>query len=481
MNNHQVRAAAVAMWAVLLTALALCAPPATAQDIDFERLRERALQYSVIIDMDIEISFGIHTNEQTERYLGTIVRDDGLVIFDATSLAADVGMSTFSGFSVKTSPVKIEITTLDGESFEGEYIGLDRFTTIGFLKIKADDRTFTPVKFRSNRTFRVGDWLGLYMLLPEFITPPLSADVGMISNLITSPEAFPLTVGFNSLEATSVLYNEDLEPVGVLGSLMDPTGAGTDASGMLESFGQFGLPLLGVVTAERLEKLIADPPKEGEVDRGWLGITLQALTSDIAEFWDLDLAGGIIVNDIVRGSPADRAGLDVGDIVYRVNGQAVEIDKDDKIAVFQRMISEMGPGAEVELGVIRRTDVESDTLSLLATLDEAPMAASDAPEYESDSLEFKVRDLVFADYMITGQDPEDLTGVVVSEMQAGGLADVGGLRVGDIVQRIDGTDIATIEDVEAVMNEVEQRQPSEVIFFVWRANKTLFINIKTDW
>ena len=58
MNNHQVRAAAVAMWAVLLTALALCAPPATAQDIDFERLRERALQYSVIIDMDIEISFG---------------------------------------------------------------------------------------------------------------------------------------------------------------------------------------------------------------------------------------------------------------------------------------------------------------------------------------------------------------------------------------------------------------------------------------
>ncbi|MEW5995093.1 MAG: PDZ domain-containing protein [Candidatus Zixiibacteriota bacterium] len=451
-----------------------------AQSFDFAGLEQQMGSYTVIIDMKLELSFGIHTTEQQERYLGTIVTEDGLVLFNGAVLGANI-MSGVGPFSIKSTPISIEVQTLDGKTFEGEYVGVDRFTRIGFLRIIADDVRFSPVRFDKGRSFRVGEWLTLYMLLPEFVSPPLASDVGMVSSVVESPEMFPLTVGFSPIQMTSVLFDETLRPVGVLGTLPDPSQAGTDAGGLIEGFGSSGIPLLGVIVGERLEKLIADPPVQGEPDRGWLGISLQALTTDMAEFWKLDIPGGIIVNDIVANSPAERSSLAVGDIIYEVNGQSVAVDKEEKLPVFQRMIAELGPGSFVELGVMRRSDSGTDTLKLFAELEKAPLAAAEAPTYELERLEIEVRNLVFADYLFHNQDPETFSGVVVASLKRGGLADIGGLRLGDIIQRIGNTPVESIEDVETVIQELEESQPREAIFFVWRNNKTLFVNVKTDW
>lgn len=476
MNSRKVLTVLSAIAVVLTSAISV-----GAQDFDFKRLDSKIKDYTLIVDLKIEVSFGMHSSEQSERLLGTLVSDDGLVIFNGAPLSSDAAISTFAGVTVKTSPSRIEITDLNDKTYEGEYIGVDRFTKIGFLRIKDYDGGLKPVSFVETKAFVVGDWLALYMLLPDFVTPPLGADVGMISTVVSSPEFFPLTVGFNSLQVTSVLYNHDLQPVGVLGSLLDPSDASTDQSGMIESFQQFGIPLLGVITSERLKKMIADPPKQGEVDRGWMGITLQALTKELAEFWTLEIASGIIVNDIVAGSPAEQGGLQTGDIIYQVNGDPVEVDKDEEIPIFQRRISELGPGASVELAVKRPTDAGFDDLRLLITLAEAPMTATDAADYESEKLEFKVRNMVFGDYMFNRLDPESFSGVVVSEIKPGGLADIGGLQLGDIIQSLDNRPIGSIEEAEAVLATLDETRPDEAVFFVWRNNKTLFVNVKIDW
>ncbi|UCE24255.1 MAG: PDZ domain-containing protein [Candidatus Zixiibacteriota bacterium] len=454
-----------------------------AQKFDFEKLRQAIDSYSVVIDMKVEFSYGVHTNEVQDRLLGTVVTEDGLVMFNGAALASDNAFSSFAGFAVRTTPTSIEISTFDGQRFKGEYVGVDRFTRIGFLKIIAEEnQKFTPVHFRQERQFQVGSWLALYMLLPEFVTPPVAADVGMISTIVQSPEFFPLTVGFNALQLTSVLFDEQLQPVGVLGMLNDPSTGSMDPGGMLDSFDQMGFPLLGIVTGDRLAELIADPPEKGKLDRGWLGITLQALTEDISEFWDLDAAGGIIVNDVVKNSPAAQAGLEIGDIIYQVNGQPVEVDKEEKIPVFQRFISELGPGTPVEFSVIRiGEEGVADTMQLLATLKSAPLAATEAPEYENKALEFKVRDLVFADYLLYNLDSESFHGVVVSELKQGGLAALEGLSIGDVIQRIDNGVVESVEDVKPIMEEIEQKKLEEIIFFVWRDNRTLFVNVKTNW
>jgi len=451
------------------------------QSFDFSKIQSQMNAYTVIVELQIEVSFGINSSDHEERYLGTIVTGDGLVIFDGSDLASDNLFSSFSGITVKTTPTKVGVLTLDGHHYDAEYLGYDRYTKVGFLKItKGDKELFSPIKFKKQHPFKVGEWLALYMLMPDFVTPPLAADIGMVSSLIQSPEPFPLTVGFNATQLSGVLYDSAYEPVGILGNLMDASNGG-DMSGMLDSFGDVGIPLLGVITADRIAKLISTPPTKGEIERGWLGISLQALTKDIADFWSLQLSSGIIVNEIIKNSPADKSGLKIGDIIFQVNGQAVEVDREEKVAVFQRMIAALGPGADVELDVLRSAGGASDTVNVLATLQKAPISPSDAPEYEDETLELTVRDMVFADYMVNNLDSADFKGVVVSQLVPGGPAAVGGLSLGDVIQRVGATEIKSVEEAQAALEKVANEHPREVIFFIWRRNQTMFVNVKPNW
>ncbi|RME22653.1 MAG: hypothetical protein D6800_10770, partial [Candidatus Zixiibacteriota bacterium] len=171
------------------TLLVLLPLAATAQRFDFDKLHREAARHTVIVEMDIELSFGLQSTNQKERHLGTIVDRDGLVLFDGSSLLEDAGMSPLSGVSVKTTPKTIKVLTMDGKSYDADYVGVDRFTRLGFVRIKTDTTArFEPVRFALNYRFKVGDWLALYMLLPEFVTPALAADIGMVSNIVESPE-----------------------------------------------------------------------------------------------------------------------------------------------------------------------------------------------------------------------------------------------------------------------------------------------------
>jgi len=452
-----------------------------AQSFDFARLQTMVRDYTVVLKIKVEISFGMQTNEQEVRLLGTIVSSEGLVLFDGTPVSSEQHGS-MSGMSFRITPISIEVTTLSGRKYKAELIGVDRFTQLGFARITDGGATrFVPVQFSLNQQFKIGSWLAAYMLLPEFVTPPVAADVGMISSLIESPEKFPLTVGFGGLEMASVLYDERLTSVGVLGALMDPTSASSDAGGIITGAGEGDVQLLGVVTGERIQKLIASPPKKGEDERSWLGITLQALTKDIGEFLNVGARGGIIVTDVVKGSPAAKSGMIVGDVIHEINGQPLEVDMEEKVPIFQRRVAEMAPGTLVEFSVYRPHDQIVDTLRIVATLEKAPQTAANAPSYESKEFEFKVRSIVFSDYIQNNLEVGSLSGVVVSELRPSGLADVGGFELGDVIQRIGNTSVNSVDEAQAAMARIVADKPREVVFFVWRNNKTMFVNVKTDW
>ncbi len=482
MNRIRVYAGLAKASLVALLLLVFPAGSILAQQFDFDRLTKEIQSYTVIVKLKIELSMGMQTNEHEQRLLGTIVTEDGMVIFDGGSLSIHDPFSPMPGLSFKTTPTKIEVNTLDSESFEAEFIGVDPFTRIAFARIVAPDgRRFEPVEFTLGQEFKTGEWLALFMLLPEYVKPPLAGDVGMVSCQIEAPEAFTLTMGFSTIEMTSVLFDGRLNPVGVLGELSDPASINGDAgSFMIESFDQFELPLLGVVTGEKLAELIAHPPERGKIDRAWLGITLQALTDDIAEFLGVDVPGGIIVNDVVKGSPAEECGLEIGDVIFEVNSQPLDIRREEEVPVFQRRIAMMGAGTSVEFTVLRSHEDELDTLKLLAHLKAAPLSATEAAEFEDKQLEFKVRDIVFSDYMFYNVEQGEISGVVVSELQRGGLAHIAGLALGDVIQRVGSVEIASVDDFSAAMTELELNSPPEIVFFVWRMGKTMFINIRTS-
>ncbi len=289
--------------AILAAAVVVSAavPNLEAQEFDFERLLKQSSPYTVVLDIKVEYSFGTDVNEREERILGTVVREDGLIVFDGGFLSEENPFMSTGGFTFRSTPKRIQVTTLDHKEYTAEYVGLDSYTGFGFALITGADRKFTPVRFVKPTRFDVGSWMAALVLLPEFVDPPLGTDIAMISAIIATPEKFPLTVGFSPLEYGAVLYDARLNPVGLLGQLEDPTGRGSDMSGMGNEYQQMSIPMLGVITADRLETLITNPPRHGQAARSWLGITMQSLTPDISEFLKTGTPGGIIVNEVVPG------------------------------------------------------------------------------------------------------------------------------------------------------------------------------------
>ena len=453
---------------------------AAAQNFDFNKLHQRVAQYGVIVTVQVEYSFGTETNEQEERLLGTIVRDDGLVIFDGSFLSEANPFVPSGGFSFRSTPRRIKVKTFDQKEYDAEYVGVDSYTGFGFAQVVAPNIKFEPVRFAAGSQFKVGSWLATNALLPEYVDPPLAADVGMISSIITAPEQFPLIVGFSPLEFGSVLYDERLNPVGLLGHLESPTGRMSESDNPMESFSRMEIPLIGVVTSERLQPLIANPPRHGQAARSWLGITMQALTPDIAELLHVGPPGGVIIDEVVPGSPAEAAGLTVGDIIHAVNGRRVEVDREEELSVFQREVAAMAVGSKTELKVLRPVADKFDTLTLQAVLAAAPLAASEAAEYEYKPFEMTVRNLVFSDYIGYNVEQNSLEGVVVTELQPGGMADISGLSPGDVVQRVNDQSVKSVDDFTKAMTGLEAAQPNEVIFLVWRFGETLFVNVKAE-
>jgi S1-C subfamily serine protease len=89
--------------------------------------------------------------------------------------------------------------------------------------------------------------------------------------------------------------------------------------------------------------------------------------------------------------------------------------------------------------------------------------------------------MVFADYNIYNLDRTEFKGVVIKEIEPGGWSAVGGLQPGDIIQSIGDRETHSVEATKEILVDLGEEKPEEVIFFIYRDNKTLFINIKTDW
>ncbi len=471
---------------LFLTLLIIVPTSATmAYDFDYDRISKEASKYMVVIDIEVEVSYGTQSTEMKNRTLGTIVSSDGLVIFDGSPINADDPFSVMSGMQVNIEPKKIDITLMDERIYQAEFIGIDQFTKLGFCKIISDEEgkkeKFEFLKLKKRDDFKIGEMLTVYMLLPNYVTPPLAVDVGMVSTIIDEPEEFVLTVGFNELEAASVIYDMSGTAVGILVRLSNQGQSefGSTSNGFtsIEDF----MPLLGIGDIDKIRKLIENPPKKGEITRGWLGIHLQALTADMAEFWNLKIAGGIIVNDVVNDSPADKAGLETGDIIVKLNGRPIEVDSEETLPIFRRQILEFAAETEVDFEIFRRQDGDVDTLNMTATLTRAPLSPGEALDFEDNNFEMKLRNMVFADYSFYNLDKDKFKGVVVKELESGGWASVGGINPGDIIQSIDGNKVTDIEETKELLSNIAETKPKEVIFFVWRNNKTLFINIKTDW
>jgi serine protease Do len=243
------------------------------------------------------------------------------------------------------------------------------------------------------------------------------------------------------------------------------------------------VPVPTIIAFERgAEKLLTvvevgiRPPQEPpqEARRGWLPVSTQVLSPKLATALGYKGRKGARVTQILPDG--DASGLRVGDVVTKVDDALVEASEPQDADVFDALLRVYKPGSKAALAVLR----DGKQMELTVTLKEAPRLENELRVYEDVTLEFRARDLSYLD-RVKRRWAKETTGALVSQVDPGGWASVGGLRTDDLVLAIDGKTVRDVKELEQTLRPMKDRKPAAVVFFVRRGVQTLFVEMQPTW
>lgn len=223
---------------------------------------------------------------------------------------------------------------------------------------------------------------------------------------------------------------------------------------------------------------IKEPPAPGkEVTKAWLPVNTQVITREIAKQLNKPDLKGFRITQVYPGTVAETAGLKVGDLIYAVDGEPLEAantpDDDEELSV---LIRQYKIGTSAEFSILR----DGNEMKIALELPAAPQVEREMKEYADVQFEFTARDITFLD-KVKEKWSLDKKGVLVTKVESGGWASVGGMNVDDLIISVDGVLTPDIPALEARMKEVAQKRPGSVVFFVERGIHRAFVEIEPKW
>ncbi|MEI6675438.1 MAG: PDZ domain-containing protein [Verrucomicrobiota bacterium] len=219
-----------------------------------------------------------------------------------------------------------------------------------------------------------------------------------------------------------------------------------------------------------------DSDKPGLARKAWLGIDTQVISADLAEALAIPGTKGIRVTQIYPGSNAEKAGLKIGDLILKLDGTVISASRPEDSDVFTALIRQYKVGTEVTLSGRR----DQQDLALKLALETSPEASTELDSLECKPLEFTARDIAKSD-RISDKLPDDLQGVLITEVKNSGWAALGGLANGDILMSIGDKSTDSIKTLKTQLEELEKAKCSLFVLFVKRGIHTRYIELEPTW
>jgi serine protease Do len=207
--------------------------------------------------------------------------------------------------------------------------------------------------------------------------------------------------------------------------------------------------------------------KTGKVVRGWIGVMIQDITSELTKSFGLKNPRGVLVSDVVQGSPADKAGLQRGDVIIQFNGKKVE-----NAHKLSQLAAATHPNTTVDIDLVRKG--ETKNLNLTVATMPSDEQASAVPEEET-GWGLTVEELTPRLAMQLGVASET-RGVVVSGITDESPADAAGLRRGDIILEVDRIPISNMDDYQQALDQVKRGE--NLLLLAKRGRGTFYIVLK---
>ncbi|HXZ24884.1 MAG TPA: DegQ family serine endoprotease [Nitrospiria bacterium] len=354
---------------------------------------------------------------------------------------------------------EIKVLLADKREFTGKVVGSDPKTDVAVVKIDAKDLPTIP--WGDSGELKVGEYvlaIGNPFGLNQTVTMGIISAVGRANVGIADYEDFIQTdAAINPGNSGGALVNTRGQLIGVNTAIFSRSG------------GYMGIGF--AVPSNMVRLVMTSLIKEGKVTRGWLGVSIQEVTSELAKQFGLQEAKGALVSDVLKDTPADRAGLKRGDIVIKHNGHDIA-----NAGQLRNLVAETEVGRQVDVTIIR--DKREKTLTI--KIDEQPKelagggGGSPAPSENEALSGLEVQQLTpdLADQLNL---PHSLTGVVITTVEDGSLAEEAGVRAGDVMVEINRQAIKSLNDYQRIGRQLK---PGEsVLLLLNRNGQMLFVTL----
>ena len=349
---------------------------------------------------------------------------------------------------VIANAIQITVTLRDGRQVEAEIVGADPETDIAVLKMTAENLTALTTSDSDN--LRVGDFvvaIGNPFGLGQTVTS------GIISALSRSGLGIEEYEDFIQTDASINPGNSGGALVNLKGQLVGINTAIFSQSGASHGIG-FAIP---INLALRIMEQILDT---GEVKRGFLGVSIQDISPELAEAFGLTKKSGALINKVLKDSPADKAGLLPGDIVISIDGKKIRNAND-----VRNRIGLLPVGERIKFKLLR----ESKEFELTILVDEGTSKKT-KPKVTSELL----IGVTVSDIQKGSPYFGKVKGVTVLEIKRGSLAWVSGLRANDVITSVNKNPVKNLEEFLAAVD----KKNDSLLLRIVRGNMATFIVIK---
>jgi serine protease Do len=349
---------------------------------------------------------------------------------------------------------QIRVKLADGKEYDAVIKGQDATTDIALIKIEPASHTLPVLKFGDSEKLRVGDWvfaIGNPFGLEQTVTAGIVSAKGRVIGSGPYDNFIQTDASINPGNSGGPLFNLNGEVVGINTAIV-ARGQGIG----------FAIP---VNTAK---DMLGDLKASGRVIRGWLGVTVQDITREIAENLKLKDNRGALIGSVIKEEPADKAGLQTGDIILAINGRAIQ-DTSELI----RVVSALPVGKKVTIVALR----DGQERRFEATIGERREVKEQVRQVQpSDEFGMSVQEIT--PEMAAHFGLAEKTGVIVTQVREGGPASEAGLQTQDIILQINRVKIASMKEYLA---EIARGGPEAILLMlVKRGDTTFFLTLQKE-
>ncbi len=353
----------------------------------------------------------------------------------------------------------VQLTLQDGKVVPATVVGTDKKTDLALLKAKTGDN-YPYVPF-ADHTPRVGDWViavgnpfGLGGTVTAGIVSARGRDIG------AGPydDFLQIDAPVNRGNSGGPTFNTEGQVVGVNTAIFSPSGGSVGIG--------FAIP------AEVAKDVISSLKTNGAVARGWLGIQIQPVSSEIADSLGLKDAKGALVAEPQKSSPAAQAGVKSGDVVTAVNGETVDGPRE-----LSRKIAGMGPGKKVDLTIWRDAKVQTIPVTLGALPADKEAKAEATPSQDDKAQLASLGLTLVPSSVVPGNGSKD--GVTVAEVDPDGVAAQKGLSAGDVILEAGGKIVSKPSEVTNAFNQAKKDGQKALLLRVKTGDNIRFVALAT--